>query len=1306
MPFVEHKIGREFNTYETPQVEKPEPGLWDTFEAGFQMENPVLNAAALMSRPAFEPQEGFKVGVALRDYDVKNRTFLFEQYKDRFLGIQSEDEMNYQITKIREQEDYKDTLSRAGWLGVVAGVTGGLVSPEVFIPLVGQFRGVKALAQGAALGFATALPAESILYTNQPTRTKGDVAFSLAASTALGGILGGAVAFLRPGERELFEQEISRAARPQSVGAAAVDLPDPGGLASGAQTAARINDKTLVFTNPVTQTINQKDFPTWRVLMQQASDSGLAMERNVEGVATSLGGTIENRSTTYIGLLGSSIEKNDELYSKYFFDNNVPSIAPNLRAKLGGTFNAGGKISRAQFEDEITKAIRSGFEHEIPEVKMAAAEVAKQVFEPILKEAQKVKLLGDDVEVVGDKAYVTRIYNTEAIQTNTTEFVDKLASNYEKQLTARFTDELSKFNVSQTRKQELVDDVNRPESEIENLTKTFKDELQNLEDSIPEDIQNLENSIAVNRATARAMLNNSDTLQNEATRKQLLKDARDMERASPEYQGIKTRRAELRRRLRNLSKAVVAVDKRQAAKLERIEKIDELNIGALTRVANKAQATLKNLARWSDDKLDEEVSRLRTMFETAGKQLDKGDERYVKLVQEEGSLAQIGGLERLQTSRVERLNNISQRLDNLESLDREGLRETIQEGLESVIENVNDINSRRTLRAQRLREQAAKLDPELARERIRAVQDSIPRAAGDFARKWETLGAEGVEPSTGIANFKDVARRSAEQVKDTIVGTYQRLPYSEILGKERGSELVRVLDIPSAEIEKFLENNINKITKTYVRTMAPDIEIVRKYGSLDWRQIILPAVDELNVKLREVRENPKLTEAQKDKGEKKLNEDFALYRNNFTAVMERLRGTRGMPADPDGFAYRAARTVMNLNVARMMGMVTVSSIPDMGRPIMRYGLTRTFRDGFAPLISNLKAFQMNAREAKLSGAAMEIVTHQRAMAVRDITDELQRGSKFEKGVEWLTNKMGAVALFDYWTQGGKLLTSSVANAKLMESLAKINTGEGTLAEKAALDFLAQNGIDGNLAERMWKEVTENGGGGKVNGTWWPNTESWKDIETVQAYRAALAREINNTIITPGVERPLLSDANIWGRMLYQFKSFGMSATPKLMMAGMQQRDAAFLSGSLASLGLGALSYYLWATATGGKAYTEMLNADLDKWADEAISRSGLIAGAGEVQRIAQTIPLLSNYASFSGTRQTRRPGDDIVESLLGPSFDFGKNLLGVIGTIHEPTQGTVRQFVNMLPYQNALGLREAIEAVENAISSRLPERKN
>jgi len=1314
MPFVEHKVGREFNTFERPAEERADPSLGDTFSAAWHLENDVANVLDMMSRPTFTPQEGFRVGPKLRDYDTENRTDLFEKYRWRFMGVQSEDEMLHTIGRIREQEMQRDTLQRSGALGIVAGVSAGLVSPTTFIPFLAGGRGLAAVARGAASGFAAAVPAELALYANQETRTEGELAFGLGASTALGGILGGAVSALRKGESAIFEEELMKVAKPGGLSADVVNqFEDAGGLASGARTVATINDKTRVFTNPVTQTINQTEYESFRVLMQQLSDSGLRMSKNEDFIPASPGGTIENRLHYYTGMLVKGDEGFDESYAKYFFDGDTPSFAPNVRASLGGTFNANGKLSAGQFADEVTRAIFSGFQHQVPEVAQAAQKITKDIYEPLLKLAQEAKLLPDDVKVVGDEAYVNRVYNTRAIKTHTQEFIDILTQHRQADLEQQFADDLEKFKGKQAQREELVEDLNRPESEVDELLTKFREELNAIEETLPEEIQQLEEAISTNRATARAMRMQGMTVQDEAVYKQLLRDARDMEQAGgEEFAKIKGARQNLRRRLRNLNKAVVAVDAKRAAKIDRIEKTEELEIKSLMRLVGKAQTTLRKLDRWSDAKLDKEVSKLKDAFAKTGEVFDRGEETLTRLGEADADLHRIGALEDVQRTREHRLDEISQRLESAEGLDRAAIRATIQEGLTETLTKVQGLNTRRVLRTQRLRQEVAKLDPSVVEARLKEASSMPSRAAGDFARRWEMeYGADAVDLDKGIADFAGRAKQEAQAVTDKIIGTYTRLPYSEVMQMERGAELRRVLHIPSLKVDKFLEKDIRKLSRSYVRTLGPDIELMNKFKSLNMSDWIGAANDERYAKIERLNASKPenvTSEAWEKKVAKetlKINEDFELHKRNVEAVVNRLRGTRGLPSDPDGFAYRAGRTIMNLNVLRMMGMVAISSLPDLARPVMRYGLTRTFKDGFMPLISGLKNIKIAQREAKLAGVATDVSATMRAMAMRDITDELQTGTKAERAIEWATNRMGNVALFQYWTQAGELLTSSITNAKLMDSLAQVNTGKGNLSAKAAETFLAENGITSDLASRMWKEITENGGGAKTDGVWWPDTELWKDQTATRAYRSALAREVTNTIIRPGVERPLIADANMTGRMLYQFKSFGMAAMPKLVMAGAQQRDMAALSGSLASLGMGALSYYLWAVASGGKAYTEMMNADIDKWADEAINRAGLLGSLSEVQRIAQTIPLFEPIASFSGTRQTRRPGDDFAEALLGPSFDFLQNATGVIAGLDQPTQGTLRQLRRLAPFQNTFIIRNAIDAAEAAAAQHLPERR-
>ena len=161
---------------------------------------------------------------------------------------------------------------------------------------------------------------------------------------------------------------------------------------------------------------------------------------------------------------------------------------------------------------------------------------------------------------------------------------------------------------------------------------------------------------------------------------------------------------------------------------------------------------------------------------------------------------------------------------------------------------------------------------------------------------------------------------------------------------------------------------------------------------------------------------------------------------------------------------------------------------------------------------------------------------------------------------------GQIAGFDYWTEAMKQLSAVLDNAKLMDSIDLVINGNGPLKDvNEAVEYLASNGIDEEMASRIWDEV-KNGGGQRVNGLWLPNTEDWVDQNLVRAYRAALRQENNNTIITPGLEVPLIANASSRTACCSSLK-LRARFPPKTVMAGLQQKDMAIVNGMGISLRL-------------------------------------------------------------------------------------------------------------------------------------------
>jgi hypothetical protein len=441
---------------------------------------------------------------------------------------------------------------------------------------------------------------------------------------------------------------------------------------------------------------------------------------------------------------------------------------------------------------------------------------------------------------------------------------------------------------------------------------------------------------------------------------------------------------------------------------------------------------------------------------------------------------------------------------------------------------------------------------------------------------------------------------------------------------------------------------------------------------------------------------------QVEKKSQEVTDTYATYRRNMEALIGRLRHTWGLPADPQAIGQRLGRVMLNLNTLRLMGGVLISSVPDVARPIMRYGLMRTMRDGFIPLVTSFKELKLQAREVKWLAGGLDATMQSRASAIFDIMDDLGRGNKFERGLEFATHRIGMVGLFDQWTQAMKQFSGVVAHSKLMDSLDAVVNGGKSIDVKEGTRFLAENGIDGALAQRIWEQVTKAGGADKVNGRWWPNTAAWTDPDVVRAYSQAIVRETNTSIVTPGIDKPLWMDQTIMGKLIGQFRSFSFASTSRTVLSGMQQRDAAFVNGAFISLAFGALGYYVYAMAAGGRAKEEMLNADMNKWVDEAINRSGLLGIFGEVQRIAENIPATAPYATLSGRRNTRLDGDDVLQALAGPTFGYLQRGADTITKLYDPEkpegsrgpdQATIYALRTLLPYQNVFYFRQLLDTM-------------
>jgi hypothetical protein len=185
-----------------------------------------------------------------------------------------------------------------------------------------------------------------------------------------------------------------------------------------------------------------------------------------------------------------------------------------------------------------------------------------------------------------------------------------------------------------------------------------------------------------------------------------------------------------------------------------------------------------------------------------------------------------------------------------------------------------------------------------------------------------------------------------------------------------------------------------------------------------------------------------------------------------------------------------------------------------------------------------------------------------------------------------------------------------------------------------------------------------------------------------------------------------------GALLLQFKSFAFSATQKMMIAGLQQRDSAALNGALLSVVLGGIVYMLKGELAGKPAVVPK-SLDDPNWASfmgEAFDRSGLLGVLQEGNNLVEKVSRGQlGLAALTGKPISRYASRNTLQSVMGPTFGLAEDVLDIAGSAFDERPWTRRdthRIRQVLPYQNLFQIRSAIDKVEAGINDAfgVPER--
>ncbi|HFZ1920619.1 TPA: hypothetical protein ACIJX2_000036 [Serratia marcescens] len=486
---------------------------------------------------------------------------------------------------------------------------------------------------------------------------------------------------------------------------------------------------------------------------------------------------------------------------------------------------------------------------------------------------------------------------------------------------------------------------------------------------------------------------------------------------------------------------------------------------------------------------------------------------------------------------------------------------------------------------------------------------------------------------------KTMSREEAEITADAtinkIVGAKIPQDFANVFTvKAAGSTRSRTLSVPDRLMKDYLESDANYVLQRHIREASAEVELTRTFGNKSLDKQLKDIQDEYDALMRsKPAEQAKLAKARDD--------DI----RDITALRDRLVGTYGMPDDPSSFFVRAGAFLRSANFVTKLGGMTVSAIPDLARGVMVNGFSNSMR-GYSALISRSPAFKASREEMKKMAVGLETILHTRARTMGDLVDSSSRTTAVEAGMERVTDVFGKLTLMGHFDDVNKSVNGMI-------------TSDSILSGAAAAKKLAKLGINPNMAGRIRSEFQKHGE--VIDGWHIGNFEKWDDQHVAGVFQSAVLKDVNNTVITPGIgDTPLWASTPL-GKTVFQFKSFATASYNRATLGGLQEGTAQFYYGTAFQIGLGALTYALKQAANG-----KDIDSSPQKLVLEGLDRSGILGPLMEYNNMAEKASggMVGLGAIFGTGTQSRYASRGFIGSALGPTF-------GLLDTLTDVTSGVL-----------------------------------
>jgi hypothetical protein len=539
------------------------------------------------------------------------------------------------------------------------------------------------------------------------------------------------------------------------------------------------------------------------------------------------------------------------------------------------------------------------------------------------------------------------------------------------------------------------------------------------------------------------------------------------------------------------------------------------------------------------------------------------------------------------------------------------------------------------------------------------------------------------------ADFNDYVEEAVTSVFNNLTGRARGEMPEWMVPVTRGPLKERTFNIPDALVEDFLENDMEAILRRYARTMAAEVELTDKFGRADMRDQIA----EIN------REYDELSAAAKTPEERlKLDKSRRQDLTNLEAFRDMIRGTYRASDEQSNWS-KITRAALTWNYIRLLGGVTLSSLTDASRIVGVFGIRATMKEALPGLIKGVKAAQISRSDAKALGAVTERVLQSRLASLAELNNPYAHGSRFERFLSNTSSAFTKATGLGYWNDMMKSIASVMTQNRMMR-----NALDWSNADQSERAYMAMLGIDEDMAGRIAAQFKKHGI--EEDGIYGANATRWDDEAAKRAWAAALNKDVDRTIITKSVaDTPLWMKTN-WGRLIMQFKSFGLASHQRVLIAGLQEKPHRLAEQMVFATSMGMMVAYLKFMERGDTDQAQKLLDNPGKWIVDGLDRSGILSIPFEISNtvdkisegvggpnvgISRAVSLLAGDKDASGS-VSRYASRGAVGAVAGPSLGIFEDLATIAGQLGQGDlkRSGVNAALRQVPGATLPGFRSAI----------------